>query len=69
MNTEQNQTYEGEKIKFSNVAVNFTGIIPLLKQSKGLLETGLWIRIRIGSGFRDFVDPDPIENPDPGQEN
>jgi hypothetical protein len=20
---------------------------------------GLWIRIRIGSGFRDFVDPDP----------
>jgi hypothetical protein len=22
-------------------------------------KTGLWIRIRIGSGFRDFVDPDP----------
>jgi hypothetical protein len=20
---------------------------------------GLWIRIRIGSGFNDFVDPDP----------
>jgi hypothetical protein len=26
---------------------------------------GLWIRIRIGSGFRDFVDPDP----DPGARN
>jgi hypothetical protein len=25
-------------------------------------KAGLWIRIRIGSGFRDFVDPDP----DPG---
>jgi hypothetical protein len=22
-------------------------------------ETGLWIRIRIGSGLSDFVDPDP----------
>jgi hypothetical protein len=22
-------------------------------------EPGLWIRIRIGSGFSDFVDPDP----------
>jgi hypothetical protein len=22
-------------------------------------KSGLWIRIRIGSGFRDFVDPDP----------
>jgi hypothetical protein len=35
----------------------------------------LWIRIRIGSGFSDFVDPDPywesgsrirIPDPDPG---
>jgi hypothetical protein len=24
-----------------------------------LLKAGLWIRIRIGSGFRDFVDLDP----------
>jgi hypothetical protein len=24
------------------------------------LPAGLWIRIRIGSGFRDFVDPDPV---------
>jgi hypothetical protein len=24
-----------------------------------LLNAGLWIRIRIGSGFSDFVDPDP----------
>jgi hypothetical protein len=24
-----------------------------------LLASGLWIRIRIGSGFRDFLDPDP----------
>jgi hypothetical protein len=24
-----------------------------------MFETGLWIRIRIGSGFSDFVDPDP----------
>jgi hypothetical protein len=24
-----------------------------------LLKAGLWIRIRIGSGFSDFVDPDP----------
>jgi hypothetical protein len=23
------------------------------------IKPGLWIRIRIGSGFRDFVDPDP----------
>jgi hypothetical protein len=23
------------------------------------LQAGLWIRIRIGSGFMDFVDPDP----------
>jgi hypothetical protein len=32
-------------------------------------KTRLWIRIRIGSGFSDFVDPDPywgIRNPDPG---
>jgi hypothetical protein len=25
----------------------------------GTLEAGLWIRIRIGSGLSDFVDPDP----------
>jgi hypothetical protein len=24
-----------------------------------ILEPRLWIRIRIGSGFSDFVDPDP----------
>jgi hypothetical protein len=24
-----------------------------------LKQAGLWIRIRIGSGFRPFVDPDP----------
>jgi hypothetical protein len=25
----------------------------------GKLNAGLWLRIRIGSGFRNFVDPDP----------
>jgi hypothetical protein len=25
----------------------------------GVFKTGLWIRIRIGCGFKDFVDPDP----------
>jgi hypothetical protein len=24
-----------------------------------VFKAGLWIRIRIGSGFNDFVDPDP----------
>jgi hypothetical protein len=24
-----------------------------------MIISGLWIRIRIGSGFSDFVDPDP----------
>jgi hypothetical protein len=27
---------------------------------------GLWIRIRIGSGFSDFVNPIRILDPDPG---
>jgi hypothetical protein len=26
---------------------------------RDVLHAGLWIRIRIGSGFSDFVDPDP----------
>jgi hypothetical protein len=33
----------------------------ILKVTRGLSKvflTGLWIRIRIGSGFNDFVDPD-----------
>jgi hypothetical protein len=33
------------------------------RSSQGCLNSGpkpgLWIRIRIGSGFNDFVDPDP----------
>jgi hypothetical protein len=33
---------------------------------KNVLLPGLWIRIRIGSEFNDFVDPDWIRNPDPG---
>jgi hypothetical protein len=32
-------------------------LLPRLKSTK--LSPGLWIRIRIGSGFSDFVDPDP----------
>jgi hypothetical protein len=29
------------------------------KTSLNLIKSGLWIRIRIGSGFSDFVDQDP----------
>jgi hypothetical protein len=36
-----------------------TGTIQVITQKKVWVEAGLWIRIRIGSGFRDFVDPDP----------
>jgi hypothetical protein len=31
----------------------------ILKLFYWLFKAGLWIRIRIGSGFIDFVDPDP----------
>jgi hypothetical protein len=29
------------------------------KADNAPIKPGLWIRIRIGSGFIDFVDPDP----------
>jgi hypothetical protein len=52
--------------KKSNNAAHFTKkkkkkITNLNLPSKGgeRFQAGLWIRIRIGSGFRDFVDPDP----------
>jgi hypothetical protein len=40
-----------------------TGSVAFLYEDKGqillFINAGLWIRIRIGSGFRDFVEPDP----------
>jgi hypothetical protein len=40
---------------------HLVGAILALVADKGhrVLEAGLWIRIWIGSGFSDFVDPDP----------
>jgi hypothetical protein len=52
-------------VLYSNVAEVHTGLYTDVEQKKVEKEPGLWIRIRnririrIGSGFSDFVDPDP----------